>query len=79
MQVADVEMVRAVRREMSRHQIDSGETQVYVSHGIVHLNGRVKPIRGHENEFDEEIHTLHRVLKQRPGIREVLFEWTVVK
>lgn len=77
MQVADVEMVRMVRREMARHQIDSSEVQVSAMHGVVHLNGRVRPIHGHEDEFEEEVRTLFRVLKQRPGIRDVVMEWII--
>jgi hypothetical protein len=76
MQVADLEMVRAVRREMARHNIDTSEASVSAMHGVVHLNGRVRPIRGHEAEFMEELHTLHRCLRQRPGIRDVIMEWT---
>lgn len=75
MPVEDIEMVRAVRREMARHQLDTGETQVTAIRGVIHLTGKVRPLRGHEAEFEEEIHTLHRVLKQRPGIRDVVLEW----
>ena len=75
MPLEDVEMVRAVRREMARRCLDTGETQVCAMRGVVHLTGRVRPIKGHENDFEEEIHTLHRVLKQRPGVRDVLLEW----
>jgi hypothetical protein len=78
MQVADVEMVRSVRRELARHHLDTSETQVGATHGVVHLYGRVRPVRGHENEFEEEIHTLFKALKQRPGVRDVVFEWTIL-
>ena len=77
MQVADVEMVRSVRRELARHHLDTSETQVGATHGVIHLYGRVRPVRGHENEFPEEVHTLFKVLKQRPGVRDVIFEWSV--
>ena len=75
MPLEDVEMVRAVRREMARRCLDTGETQVTAIRGVIHLTGRVRPLKGHENEFEEEINTLHRVLKQRPGVRDVLFEF----
>jgi hypothetical protein len=76
MPVEDVETVRAVRREMARHCLDTGEVQVTAIRGIVHLTGRVRPVRGHEDEFGEEINTLYRVLKQPPGIRDVVLEWS---
>ncbi len=74
-QVTDAELVRMVRRELSRFCIDISETIVASTHGVVHLNGRVRPIRGHENEFSEEIVKVQRVLRQRPGIRDVILEW----
>ena len=75
MPVEDVEMVRSVRREMARRHLETGETQVSALRGIVHLTGRIRPLRGHEAEFNEEITVLCRVLKQRPGVRDVLMEW----
>ena len=75
MPVEDVEMVRYVRRELARRRLDTGETQVCAMRGIIHLNGRVRPIRGHEGDFEEEIHTLYKVLKQRSGVRDVVMEW----
>jgi len=76
MPVEDVEMVRAVRREMARRCLDTGETHVCCMRGVVHLTGRVRPLRGHEEEFEEEINTLYRVLKQRPGVRDVCLEFS---
>jgi hypothetical protein len=75
MQVADVETVRAVRHELSRHMLDISEASVHAGHGIVHLNGRVRPMRGHEAEFSEEIHKLERILRQKTGVREVILDW----
>ncbi len=77
MQVADVEMVRAIRRELARYPIDTSETIVSCNHGVIHLNGRVRPVRGHEDEFNTEVHTIQKVLRQRQGIREVIVEWTL--
>lgn len=76
MPVEDIEMVRSVRREMARRHLDTGETMVSAMRGIIHLNGRVRPLRGHEDEFEEEITALYKILKQRPGIRDVVMEWS---
>ena len=76
MQVADVETVRMVRREMARHCIDVSETHVSSMKGVVHLNGRVKPMKGHEDEFLQEIQALFKGLRQRAEIRDVVMEWT---
>ena len=76
MQVEDVEMVRSVRREMARHQIDSSMATVSAHHGIIHLYGRIRPLRGHEQEFEAEMLALYKCLRQRPGVRELIAEWT---
>lgn len=75
MPVEDVEMVRAVRREMARRLLDTGDTQVCAMRGVIHLTGRVQPVKGHEEDFEHEVHVLYRVLKQRPGVRDVCLEW----
>jgi len=77
MQVEDVEMVRATRREMARHQVDVSLVTVSVHHGVIHLNGEVRPLRGHEPEFEQELHALHKCLRQRQGVRDVIFEWSL--
>ena len=74
-QMTDPELVRTIRRELARFSIDISETIVASTHGVVHLNGRVRPIRGHENDFNEEVTKVQRVLRQRPGVRDVLMEW----
>ena len=74
-QMTDPELVRTIRRELSRFSLDISETIVASTHGIVHLNGRVRPIRGHEHDLTEEITKVHRVLRQRPGVRDVILEW----
>ena len=74
-QMTDPELVRTIRRELSRFSIDISETIVACSHGVVHLNGRVRPIRGHENDFSEEVTKVQRVLRQRPGVRDLVIEW----
>jgi hypothetical protein len=76
MQVEDVEMVRSVRREMARHQIDVSSATVSSHHGIIHLYGRVRPVRGHEADFESEIIALYKCLRQRPGVRDLVAEWT---
>jgi len=75
MPVEDLEMVRSVRREMARRLLDTAETQVSASRGVVHLAGKVRPVKGHEEAFEQEIHMLYRIIKQRPGVRDVCLDW----
>jgi hypothetical protein len=70
------DMCRTVRREMGRHSIDCGEVQVSVTHGMVQLNGRVRPMRGHEEIFESAVTAFLKALRQRPGVRGVYPEWT---
>lgn len=70
------EMCRQVRREMGRHTVDCAEVQVSATHGVIHLHGRVRPLRGHEANFETAVTALLKALRQRPGIREVYPEWT---
>ena len=74
MRPEDIEMTRAVRHELSRRHLDVSETHISANHGVIHLYGRIRPLPNHHDEYAEELHTLVRVLKQRPGIRDVMVE-----
>ena len=72
------EMCRVVRREMGRHSVNCGEVQVSAAHGTIHLHGKVRPLRGHEENFESAVNGLLTSLRARPGIREVYAEWACV-
>ncbi|MDO8586041.1 MAG: BON domain-containing protein [Armatimonadota bacterium] len=76
MPVEDAEMTRMVRREISRRYIDSSNLDVRVMHGVVYLRGWVDKLRGHHQDVDlkEELEVIHRILMQRPGVRDVVIE-----
>jgi hypothetical protein len=66
-----------VRREISRRYIDSSSLDVRVMHGVVYLRGWVDNLRGsHQQRVDlnEEMELIHRILTQKPGIRDVVVE-----
>ena len=71
-------LTRLIRHEMGRHNVDCGEVEISVSHGTVHLYGRVRPRPGHEAHFDSEITSLVKAILHRPGVRDVIAEWTKV-
>lgn len=75
MQAADKDTVRLVRKELVRHALDTNETQVSVMRGLVHLYGRVRPLPGHESDFDAEVNALYKALKSRSEVSDVVFEW----
>jgi hypothetical protein len=63
---------------MSRHSLDGGEVQVSASHGGIYLHGRVWPMRGYEENFEQSVTALLKSLRQRMGIRDVITDWTCV-
>lgn len=71
------EMVRTVRREMSRHTVDFSEVQVTSSHGTVHLHGRLRSMRGHEDRMEEAATNFLKALRSRTGVKDIIVEWTV--
>ncbi|GAB4457034.1 MAG: hypothetical protein OHK0029_16030 [Armatimonadaceae bacterium] len=70
------EFCNLIRREMSRHAVNCSEVQVQSSHGVIHLHGKVRPMRGMEGTFKSDITNLLKALRQRPGVRDVICEWT---
>lgn len=75
MPIEDVEMTRMVRKEISRRYIDSTQLEVRVMHGVVYLRGTIKSLRSHADiDPKDEISIIERILRQRPGIREVISE-----
>ncbi|MEN6519654.1 MAG: BON domain-containing protein [Armatimonadota bacterium] len=74
MPIEDVEMTRMVRREISRRYVDCTSVDIRVMHGVVYLRGFLKKLKGHDSDLDQEMETILRILRQKPGIREVISE-----
>lgn len=75
MPVEDAEMTRMVRREISRRYVDSTRLDVRVMHGVVYLRGSIGSLRSHPDvDLTEEILIIERIIRQRPGIRDVINE-----
>lgn len=75
MQAGDKDMARAVRKELSRHALDIAEVQVSCINGLVHLNGKIKPLPGRAGDFDSEMSSVAKSLRANSHIRDVIFEW----
>ena len=43
-------------------------------HGVVYLRGQIKPLLGQECDLKAEMLIIHRILRSRPGVREVVLE-----
>jgi len=69
-----MEATKAVRKEFARRPIDTTLMMVTSAHGVVRLTGQVKAMRGHQMDLRSEMELIAKVLRQRPGIRDVVLE-----
>lgn len=76
MPAEDVQMTRLVQREIGRRYIDSRQLDVRVIHGVVYIRGTVRKIRGHDVSLEAEMEIIRRVLRSKPGIRDVIMDVT---
>ncbi len=74
MALADVETRRMVLREISKRHVDSSRLDVQVFHGVVYLRGTVSGMRGHDIDIKAEMEVIRRILRQRPGVRDVVLD-----
>jgi len=79
MSVVDSAMTREVLRDITKRPVDVSNLDVHVMHGVVYLRGRIEKLRGyHEDlDLDSEIHTILKLLRQKPGIRDICCEFAV--
>lgn len=74
MAVADIETRRMVLREISKRHLDISRLNVQVFHGVVYLRGTVSGMRGHDVNPKAEMELIRRILRQRPGVRDVVID-----
>jgi len=74
MPAEDAHMTRLVQREIGRRYIDSSRLDVKAIRGVVYLRGSIKKLRGHDVDLAHELEVIHRVLRGKPGIRDVIIE-----
>ncbi|MCC6444406.1 MAG: BON domain-containing protein [Armatimonadetes bacterium] len=77
MPAEDKEMTRMVQREISRRYVDSSQVDVKAIHGVVYLRGVVRPLRNVAVDLQQEIEIIQRILRNKPGIRDVINEMQV--
>lgn len=74
MPVGDSETTRLAQREIGRRSIDASRLDVRSAHGVVYLRGTIEALRGHDCDLKHELEVIHRILRTKPGIREVIME-----
>lgn len=76
MPAEDSSMTRLVQREVSRRYIDSTRLDVKAIHGVIYLRGSIAKLRGHDVDLRKELEVIHRVLRGKSGIRDVIIDVT---
>ena len=76
MPAEDSSMTRLVQREVSRRYIDATRLDVKAIHGVIYLRGSIARIRGHDVDLKKELEIIHRVLRGKSGIRDVIIDVT---
>lgn len=74
MPVGDSETTRLAQREIGRRSIDTSRLDVKAMRGVVYLRGTIECLRGHDTDLKHELEVIHRILRTKPGIRDVVVE-----
>jgi hypothetical protein len=75
MPAEDLHTTRRVMREIGkRNSVDYSLLAVRAIHGVVYVNGRVRPIRGQEVSLESEMAIIAQNIKRLPGVRDVVLE-----
>jgi hypothetical protein len=70
----DIEGIKIVRKELARRPIDLSLAHIAITHGVVRITGQVRAMRGHPMDLRQELELIAKVLKSRPGIRDVVLD-----
>ena len=74
MPAEDAQMTRLVQREIGRRYIDATRLDVKASRGVVYLRGAIRKLRGHDLDLRHELEVINRVLRGKPGVRDVIID-----
>ena len=75
MSVDTMNLTKLVRSQIARRAVDTSLLSVNVVGGVVHLIGVLRPIRGNPNiDLKEEMNHITSILRQKAGIREVVWD-----
>ncbi|HSV75332.1 MAG TPA: hypothetical protein VLH79_16375 [Chthonomonadales bacterium] len=75
MAMQDAQQTRMVQREISRRYVDASAMEVCVINGVCYLRGRIRRLRTRPDvDLDRECDTIRKILRQREGIRAVIWE-----
>ena len=73
----DASLTKMVRSQIARRYIDSSLLDIRVSHGLVTLRGVIRALRTHPDiDLRKEMETISTILRQKAGIRDVVWDVT---
>jgi hypothetical protein len=71
----DAAATRMVRSQIARRYIDASLLDIRVTHGVVYLRGVIRTIRTHADmDLKKEMDIISTILRQKQGIRDVIWE-----
>jgi hypothetical protein len=71
----DAASTRMVRSQIARRYIDASLLDIRVTHGVVYLRGVIRTIRTHADmDLQKEMEIISTILRQKQGIRDVIWE-----
>lgn len=77
MGAADASYTRMIQRELNRRYVDTSRIDVRVIHGVCYMRGQLARLRTHpEVDLEQESEIIRKILRQKPGIRELIWEVT---
>jgi len=73
----DASTTRMVRSQIARRYIDSSLLDIRVMHGVVRLTGVIRKLRTQPDvDLNKEMEIISTMLRQKAGIRDVVWEVT---
>jgi hypothetical protein len=71
----DAALTKLVRSQIARRYIDASLLDIRVSHGLVTLRGVIRVLRTHPDiDLKKEMETISIILRQKSGIRDVVWD-----
>jgi hypothetical protein len=71
-------VTKMVRGQIGRRLIDATQLVIQVSGGVVHFGGVLRPMRGTGlTDMQQEMNNISTILRQKPGVKEVVWDVTL--
>lgn len=71
----DLAGLKTARSILNRRGIDTTKADVRVLHGVLHIRGQISANKGVDfTDLKVEMENIVRVLRQKPGIRDVVLD-----